>query len=424
MGFIIRAWQTGDMATAKTAQADLIARYAGTFHEVIGDGHHVGSPLGAWLLLALCAPGVTGPPAEALTEVLGGRADEVAATASALLETPHPLVAAAAAVWNRSGGDDQSWLAGLPASVGRGPVPEQAALDRWAREHTFGLIKKFPLEVTADVYLLLATALATKVSWDHPFDLVPGSELGGPWGNRLARVLRSPNKAGHSAFIAATARAGDVAVHVGDARGGLLVASVIAAPGVPQADVLAVAHKIAIACARGEQVPRRSLSELPAKDAPLWSVRDEPQADEVGERCVAVLPAWSATDSYDLSDPRLGFAAAAAALGKGDPWEARQAVTATYSRTGFEAAAVTAMAVRMAMMPHRGTLRVVRLRFGHPYAVVAVTVDEQARRAAWAGRSGRGSGGPAASRPGPWHGVPVFSAWVAEPRSAEDGQAG
>ncbi len=409
------------MATAKTAQADLIARYAGKFHEVIGDGHHVASPLGAWLLLALCAPGVTGPRAEALTDVLGGRADEVAATASALLEAPHPLVAAAAGVWTQADVYDESWLAGLPASVAKGRVPDQAAMDSWAREHSFGLIKKFPLLITEEVYLLLATALATKVSWDYPFDLVPGTELGGPWSKRLARVLSSPNKVGHSAFIAATADAGDVAVHVGDARGGLLVVSVIAADGVPRADVLAAAHKIAIASARGEQVPRRSLSDLPTGDAPLWSVRDEPQAGEVGERCVAIIPAWSATDSYDLSDPRLGFAAAAAALGHGDPWEARQAATASFSRTGFEAAAVTAMAVRLAMMPHRGVLRVVRLRFGHPYAVVAVTADETARRAAW---SGRRSGSSTAVQAGPWHGVPVFSAWVAEPRSAEDGQSG
>jgi hypothetical protein len=37
------------------------------------------------------------------------------------------------------------------------------------------------------------------------------------------------------------------------------------------------------------------------------------------------------------------------------------------------------------------------LRFGPPYAVVAVTTD------------------PAG---GPWHGVPVFSAWVARPTDA------
>jgi len=394
------------MATAKTDYASLIARYAGRFHDVIGDGHHVASPLGAWLLLALCAPAAHGAEADALAEVLGGGADEVAAIAAEMLAAPHPLVAAAAAVWGEPSAADERWLPGLPPSVAKGAVPAQDELDRWARDHTFGLIERFPLNVDPEVYLLLATALATKVSWDRPFELAPGTALGpsSPWAKDLRHVLMSPNHPGHSAFIATTPQAGDVAVHVGNARGGLFVASVIAAADATRADVLAAAHSLAIAFARGEPLTRRPLSDLPEGDAPLWSVRDEPSTDKVGQECVAVLPAWSATDNYDLSDPRFGFKAAAQALVGRDPWVARQATTASYSKTGFEAAAVTAMAVRLAMMPRHGVLRTVELRFGHPYAVVAVTADA-------------GSG---KTQPGPWHGVPVFSAWVARPRNAED----
>jgi hypothetical protein len=408
------------MATAKTGQAGLIARYASTFHEVIGAGHHVASPLSAWLLLALCAPAARGTDAATLADVLGGRADEVAPIAAEMLAAPHPLVAAAAAVWGEPSAADSSWLAGLPAAVATGAVPGQGELDQWARDHTFGLIDKFPLQVDDLVYLLLATALATKVSWERPFDLVPGAALGpsSPWANDLRQVLKSPNLPGHSAFITATPRVGDVAVHVGHARGGLLVVSVIAAADVAPADVLAAAHAIAIACARGEELPQRSLSDLPEGEGPLWSVRDEPSADKPGERCVAVLPAWSATDDYELSDDRLGFAAAARALGGQDPWQARQAATARYSRTGFEAAAVSAMAIRLAMLARGGVLRTVELRFGHPYAVVAVTTDDDAPGAG-------GTAQPAQSvSPGPWHGVPVFSAWVAQPQSAGDGDSG
>ena len=399
------------MATGKTDQASLIARYAGIFHDVIGGGHHVASPLGAWLLLALCSPAARGAQAAELADVLGGRADEVAAVAAAMLAAPHPLVAAAAAVWGEPRAAGQRWLSGMPSAVARGDIPGRDELDRWARDHTFGLIDRFPLEVDPTVYLLLATALVTKVSWDRPFDLAPGSALGksSPWAKDLRQVLRSPNDPGHSAFITATARAGDVAVHIGHARGGLLVASVIAAADVARADVLAAAHAIAIACARGEPPPRRPLSGLPEGDGPLWSVRDESSTDKFGERCVAVLPAWSAADDYDLSDPRLGFEAAARALGGDDPWQARQAATASYSKTGFEAAAVTAMAVRMAMIPRRGVLRTVELRFGHPYAVVAVTAAADA--------AGRGGG---KVQRDPWEAVPVFSAWVAEPHNAQD----
>ncbi|MBM0258971.1 hypothetical protein JNW89_21570, partial [Micromonospora sp. 4G55] len=37
-----------------------LARYAARLHAGAGDRHHVASPLGAWLLLALAAPAATG----------------------------------------------------------------------------------------------------------------------------------------------------------------------------------------------------------------------------------------------------------------------------------------------------------------------------------------------------------------------------
>jgi hypothetical protein len=344
--------------------------------------------------------------------VLGTDPDRAAKVAAGMLAAPHPLVAAAAAVWNRSGMADQGWLDGLPAAVECGGIPTQPEADDWARRHTFGLIDGFPLAMNDAVYILLATALATKVSWDCPFELAPATALGesSPWAGQLARVLRSPARPGHSAFIATTAQAGDVAVHIGRARGGLLVASVIAGADVPPGDVLAAAHGLATACADGRRDGRRSLFDLPLGEAPLWSLREESSHSGDEERCTAVLPAWSARSEYDLRDPRLGFAAAAHALGTGDPWRARQAATASYSRVGFEAGAVTAMAVMMsALAPRRGVLRVAELRFGHPYAVVAVTADEDT-----------GSRRHPAGH-GPWHGVPVFSAWVADPHDASDG---
>ena len=66
-------------------------------------------------------------------------------------------------------------------------------------------------------------------------------------------------------------------------------------------------------------------------------------------------------------------------------------------RVGFEAAAVTGLAVAMAMrVPRTGLIRTAELRFGHPFAVVAVPAGD----------------------PGPWRGLPVFSAWVAQPEDA------
>jgi hypothetical protein len=118
----------------------------------------------------------------------------------------------------------------------------------------------------------------------------------------------------------------------------------------------------------------------------------------------AVLPAWSATSEHELAGPSLGFADAAAVLGRlfgGDEWEAKQAATARYHRTGFEAAAVTATAVRLSFRPPQpGLQRDALLRFDRPYAVVATATARETS---------------------PWSGLPVFSAWVTEPDEvAED----
>ena len=76
----------------------LVMRYSRRFHEVAGTGHHVASPLGAWLLLALCGPATQGEERRALEGVLGCGVEEGASVAGELLEQPHPLVGAAAAV--------------------------------------------------------------------------------------------------------------------------------------------------------------------------------------------------------------------------------------------------------------------------------------------------------------------------------------
>jgi hypothetical protein len=78
--------------------------------------------------------------------------------------------------------------------------------------------------------------------------------------------------------------------------------------------------------------------------------------------------------------------------------------SASFHQRGFEAASITSMMVRTSAPPPSASVaqRRATLRFGRPYAVVAVAVDP---------------GG------GPWHGVPVFSAWVAEPTEPFDESA-
>jgi hypothetical protein len=322
-----------------------------------------------------------------------------------LLADPHTLVAAAAAVWTARDytgtAGFQRWLTDLPATVTTGELPGPAGLDRWAREHTFGLIDRFPLD-TGVAYLVLATALATKVSWAMPFGLAPASSLGASsrWASRLDRVLRThkPNPWQNS-FITATDEVGDVIVHAASATGGLLVVAVAALPDVPAEQVLALAYDVGGRLATDALVESRDLNALPLGETPLW-VHREVMAE--ADSCTAVLPAWSASSELDLAGPALGFAAAKRGLvGPSGPWGARQAAMARYSRTGFEAAAVTGIAAYMGARMH-GTHRHAELRFGHPFAVVALVQD---------------SGSP-------WHGLPVFSAWVTEPENASDDESG
>lgn len=383
--------------------APAVSSYADRLHAALGDGHHVASPLGAWLVLALAAPAAHGDDRAALTGALGMDVEDAAATAGDLLVDPPAAVPTAAAFWHRVAYATPAlaaWERALPARVERGPVPDQTGADAWARRNTLDLIERFPLELTGDTALVLASALATRVSWVRPFELVPAAELGpGEWANGLGQVLRTP-AFGHDAFIASTARAGTVAAHTATATEGLAVTSVVAPENVAPADVLAAAHEIALAA----DPAKVSLFDLDLGEGALWTIteREAPMNRPRDERCAAVLPAWEAQSDHGLDAPSLGFGAAGRALiGLLTPGDyrcvAKQAAMARYSRTGFEAAAVTGSAVQASAVfqQRTGVLREAVLRFGHPYAVVAVC------------RGGR------------WDGLPVFSAWVSAPSPAD-----
>jgi hypothetical protein len=272
--------------------------------------------------------------------------------------------------------------------------------------------------------VLLASALATKVSWEMPFVLVPSATLGSSnhWAASTEQVLASPvGDPRHDQFITETEQAGTIIVHSARARGGLRVISVAAAlADVPASDVIHAAYEVACAEAvEPRSVRRVSLFDLPLGEGPTWMIQEDevetPAPEGREERCRAVLPAWSVQSQMDLARNGLGFSAAAKALaealGLGDlQYGAAQSAVARFTRVGFEAAAVTDFAVRMSRprMVH-GLRRTADLRFGHPFAVVAVTVDDDPRTSVRNGQHG------------PWHGMPVFSAWVTEPSEA-DGQ--
>jgi len=386
--------------------ADAVRGYARRLHGHIGPGHHVASPLGAWLVLALAASADTATDAEARTieAALGLPAGAAGSAARALLDAPPPAVTAAAAAWvghPPARGPAAEWLAQLPKSVARGPVPTQADADAWARQHSLGMIDAFPVALGPTVRAVLCSAVATRISWSHPFGLVAADVFRSTWRSEVSTVLHSPRD-GHHCRIVGHPTAGELAVHRGFADG-LTVTSVIAAPGVAPFVVLDAAHDVA-----GEALDRRlearSLFDLPLGDGPAWTITETP-AGTRAEHLRAALPAWSARSVHDVRAPALGFGAATAALGRlfdAPQPEAAQAVAARYHRRGFAAAAVTAAvagASRQRSAP--GLRRDALLRFDRPYAVVATAV----------------------ARDSVWHGLPVFSAWVTTPEEPKEDDA-
>jgi hypothetical protein len=160
-----------------------------------------------------------------------------------------------------------------------------------------------------------------------------------------------------------------------------------------------------------------SLFDLPLGKSACWTIvekEEEQWGRPLAERFRVLLPAWEASSSLDLTSPDLGLVAAGHAIAEaaGVPKPkitSAQAAFARYTRTGFEAAAVTDI-VLGGIEPQRiPRVRTATVRFDHPFAAVAITTGKD-----WS----------LESRDfvvSPWHGIPVFSAWVAEPTETEAG---
>lgn len=387
--------------------ADLLAAvqgYARRLHAHAlreGPAHHVASPLGAWLLLAVLADLPGAVDADGFADALGADPDAAREHALRLLASPPVAVHVAAATWNVplvEGGPVERWVAALPAQVPTGPMPTQAVLDAWAREHTDGMIEHFPLELDPDTFLLLASALATRVQWDLPFHPVGAEALGPACDWTVRRALSATSAPGgvvrHEGRL--------VGVHVAKAPG-LAVVSVVDERGTAPQDVLRVALDLAPAAATGT-LGTVSLWDLPG-DGHAWTLRDARahahSPDARPEQVDAVLPAWRATTRLDLADEiACGFAGLAPTMAALVPprfhpieVDAAQSAVAGFDTAGFEAAAVTAVGflARGALVPeHDVPRRIATLRFDRPFAAVAVATDQR------------------------WWGLPVFSAWVAE----------
>jgi hypothetical protein len=422
--------EAGGVSERMAALVDLYARkvYPAVLEQHVGAS--VSSPLGVWLLLAACLSGAEGEHRTALEEALGCSAADASELLGAFMASPPPALKAAIAVWVAIADATprlSDWVRQLPDAVESGFMPSKRGADEWADRNTFGLIKSFPLQIDASTRIVLASALATRVSWPVPFDAVPASEHladASPWKSKVERLLWDSRPNGR-AMIADTRSAGRVAVHFAIAEEDLTVISVAADPDVPRVAVLGAAHEVAAVAVGDWGQLARSLFELPLGTGHSWHVDErEVSTYHAGQRIERIagasLPAWHVESELNLRGSALFATSSAleamrALIGPrpGDITDAAQAAIASFTRYGFEAAAITGFAVRSSLSHEPDQIGVERsaiLRFDHPYAAVAIAGHAEPPR-----------------RPGqlrherrPFDGLPLFSAWISEPREPED----
>jgi Serpin (serine protease inhibitor) len=388
----------------------------------------VASPLGIWLLLAACSSAASGGDRDALEEVLGCTAREAVDLLGRFLDHPPSAIHTAVALWVRDWDITPAlmdWNATLPSRVEAGAMPSQAEADLWADRHTLGLINRFPLRIERLTRLVLASAIATKVSWKTPFEVVDGDEhlrASSPWRGSLSRVLLA-RETGMPMMLATTEAAGVVAVHLALAEEDLGVVSVAAAPEVERRLVVEAAYEIAARYREDDLASARcSLFDLPLGSGHSWELTErEVPTDVAGKRSEgvesAVLTAWHARCRLDLKASEL-FAAEPALRAlieligphpEEDETDAVHSAVASYTPTGFEAGALTALGIILGEAPPptaTGLERRARLCFDHPHAALALAGSRSDFYRSRAGHS-------------EMFGLPLFAAWVDTPEEAE-----
>lgn len=342
---------------------------------------------GVWPLLALLADGSGGPARAELTEALGIPAKDAAGAARELLAALADVrgLEAASGLWAK--GDlplEEAWSAKLPAGA-RGvltgdPDADAKVLDAWASERTGGLIERMPVTVRQDTRLILASALALRLKWAEPFREWPGHAYEGPWAGHTLRWLsrtvpsldgvRVAQGAAGPVTVLEVAGAEDVDVHL-----------LLGEPTATAGEVL----EAGIAALDGD-VPAVSGSALPEGDpGPGVAIRTV-DAHSPQPRLSLSTVAFSLRTEHDLLDHAALFGLRTATdSGHGhfpgistEPLavgSARQSAMARFHATGFEAAAVTAIAMAPGGAPpptpsHRA--RRAEVRFDRPFGFLAV----------------------------------------------------
>jgi hypothetical protein len=359
--------------------AGLVTRYAALARDSVTDTTTAPavSYVGLWLLLAHLAPVASDNHRKAIADAIGIPCDEAAGLAGELLAAPHATIATALGAWSRV--PLKTMLA-----VALAAMPDQTGLDRWAAEHTRGLIEQFPIGIGPETLLVFATALVLQPRWLR--------EL---WTDDEGMLVLNDGLQ----TLVDTRAAGRVAVAKPFSVDGVDVVSVIAADEVSPGDVWRAVDEVVAKLNQGA-LWNGGHPDGELVDGHSWKVRevaetfiewDAPADFDVVWR--SHLPRWSGNTVSALADAP-GVAELVASLREAvpalaGPFECTQAATAAYDESGFTAAAVTALGMVTGVPQYvERTIRRVELTFDRPHAVIAI------------------------ARGGSWEGVPVFNAWV------------
>ncbi len=355
----------------------LTARWAGTC-----DGTSTTlSGLGVWPLLALLAPGADDAVRVELERATGVAAAGSAEASRDLLDlvSRTAAVRAALGLWTRAGLPlEPAWADQLPPAT-RGtltgdPAADTATLDAWADRETDGLIRHLPITLDVTIALVLAGALLVRTEWEHLFADGRWQVDHGPWaGEALAGLSRTTTDLDDVA-VADTA-AGPLTVTRVAGTDGIDVHLVLGEEDRPAGAVLAAG--IGAITGAGPRTGGAALADgEPGPGVRVGRVTSSSTTPTVRLRTVRFMldAAHDLLEHADLFGLATacegghfpGISARSLALG-----QARQNATATFSAHGFEAAAVTAMAMRTARAVREHTVRRVDVTYDRPFGFVA-----------------------------------------------------
>ncbi|MYR07779.1 hypothetical protein GTV32_16375 [Gordonia sp. SID5947] len=362
--------QTVGGAGLVAAANAMTARWTAQF----GDQDFALSAAGVWPLIGLLASAADDQAGAELAAALGRPVESAQREALELLDVLRSggSTAAALGLWARSDLPlHEQWTSQLPAGV-VGQLTDQEALDRWAAAETNGLIDRFPLALTPDTELVLASALAARVRWRMPFDSWPrdrqgsGDAAGGQWLQRTTSDLTAAAVLDGTVTRVVVEGDRDIDVHLllGDHE---------------PADVLATGLR-----ELSGEAHVRLAADIDGGDTTGLTVSVEESSDQQ-DRFRLRLPSFDIGSNHDLLEYRDVFGLRSVTdpdsphlplLSPSPLFVARgaQDVVASFSAEGFEAAAVSAFGVIAtgAPLPRRYRITAVDVSFDRPFGFLAV----------------------------------------------------